>query len=141
MAYTVRKARSAEDLQAVAELDARIFETDRRIQLGRAAWWLVRDGAGSPVGFAGISWVRGGRRWMLARAGVLPEHRRQGLHRRLLRARERHARRLASWAPIVTYTAATNTGSANSLLSAGYRVVNLQATQGGHWLNFRKDGR
>jgi GNAT superfamily N-acetyltransferase len=51
---------------------------------------------------------------------VLPEARGQGLQRRLIGARERHARALGmAWLVTDTYQ---NPASSNSLIAAGYRL-------------------
>lgn len=85
-----------------------------------AKYWAGFD-QGEPVAFCIIA---PSMRWSdtvyLARAGVLPSHRGQGLQRRMITIRERWARRNGFvWA--ITDTA-ENPASANSLMSLGYRM-------------------
>jgi GNAT superfamily N-acetyltransferase len=55
----------------------------------------------------------------LCRAGVLESHRGRGLQKRLIRVRERKARKLG-WTHVVTDTY-ENPASANSLIKCGFR--------------------
>ena len=83
-------------------------------------WWLVFDDA-RPIAFGGI--LPGKRNpgyGYLARSGVLKKYRGNGLQRRLIRVRERYARKLG-WKGCVTDTTA-NPASANSLIHEGYKV-------------------
>lgn len=83
-------------------------------------WWLVYCGD-LPCGFAGLTpSTLGEGIGYLKRAGVLREHRGNGLQRRLITARERRAR-LNGWCRIVTDTT-DNIASANSLIGCGYRL-------------------
>ena len=55
----------------------------------------------------------------LARCGVLPDYRGQGLQRRLIRARASYARRIGL--PLVyTYTVVGNPASSNNLIKCGF---------------------
>jgi GNAT superfamily N-acetyltransferase len=81
---------------------------------------MAVDG-GTPVGFAG--YVRSAQ-WhdavYLCRSGVLASHRGHGLQKRLIRAREQHARKRGyRWALTDTFD---NPASSNSLISSGYRL-------------------
>ena len=85
-------------------------------------WWFVYQiGGDDPVAYAGLkssfTITCGG---YLCRAGVLPGHRGRGLQRRLIRVREARARR-DGWAALVTDTT-DNPASANSLISAGFKL-------------------
>jgi len=87
------------------------------------AWWLAySEDDGKPVAFAGIQPSKQFPRstGYLCRSGVLKPHRGQGLQRRLIYARELFARRVG-WNYTVTDTT-DNVASANSLISAGYKL-------------------
>lgn len=83
-------------------------------------YWIGYDSS-NPVAFCVVA---PSVRWIdtayLARAGVLPSHRGQGLQKRMISIRERWARR-NGYAWVVTDTA-ENPASANSLISRGYRM-------------------
>jgi GNAT superfamily N-acetyltransferase len=83
-------------------------------------WWLVFDDA-KPVAFAGL--LPGKRNigyGYLARVGVHPKYRGHGIQRRLIRVRERMARKLG-WKGCVSDT--TNAmPSSNSLIHEGYKM-------------------
>jgi GNAT superfamily N-acetyltransferase len=85
-------------------------------------WWLAHHvPSKETAGFAGM---RRSVRYLdvgyLERCGVVPEHQGNRLQVRLLRARERKAKRLG-WVLTVTDTT-DNVVSANSLIKAGYRM-------------------
>lgn len=86
-------------------------------------WWLVFTEDKEPVAFAGLrTWQRhdGELQGYLNRVGVLEEHRGQGLQRKLIRVRERKAKKLGC---VLTRTDTTdNPASGNSLINAGYRL-------------------
>jgi len=83
-------------------------------------WWIAfLDDA--PVAYAGLHPSSHHKRaGFLARAGVLPKHRGNGLQRRLIRVREKEAikRRLFR---MVSFTR-NNPPSANNLIACGYSV-------------------
>lgn len=91
-------------------------------------WWMAtRDG--NPVGYAGImqaaSTPDGG---YLARAGVMPAARGEGLQKRLIRLRLRYAK-AQGWRTVVTDTC-DNPASANSLIACGARMFNPDSPWG-----------
>jgi GNAT superfamily N-acetyltransferase len=57
----------------------------------------------------------------LARCGVLPAYRGQGLQRRLIRARVAHARRIGL-KTVYTYTIIRNPASSNNLIKSGFAL-------------------
>ena len=85
-------------------------------------WWIARDEEDDPVAFAAL-WasVRHLDTGYLARSGVIPEHRGQGLQARLIRCRELHARGLG-WQSMISDTVEGNITSANNLIKAGYKL-------------------
>lgn len=95
-----------------SELDADLFDSGE--------WWIATY-RGEPIAFAG---VRQSRQWSdtvyLCRAGVLPAYRGRGLQKRLIKKRLDYARKHGyAWA--ITDTR-RNPASANSLISAGFRM-------------------
>jgi predicted acetyltransferase len=117
---------------AVPVLDELCFPADERVVIGDAYWWVVWHGQ-DPVGFAGLrvcqaEYNRGLA--FLCRAGVVPTHRGAGLQKRLIRVREREARRLGV-RQLVTYCVAENLASANSLLACGFKLYRPEHRWGG----------
>lgn len=121
------------NLVRVAYLDTRLrdlhaitFPFDEQPSWGGTAWWLVTDGD-EPVAFAGLepNFLADGSAY-LARAGVIPSHRGQGLQLRLIRARERLARTIGC--PAIVSATYNNTHSANNLIQAGYRLFDPAVT-------------
>ena len=98
-------------------------------------WWIGSLG-GVPVCYAGAYGT--GKKWSLTRAGVLAEHRGHGLQRRLVRARERHARRRGA-KQVSSYTHAGNYPSANNLIACGYRLTKHWRSGGSTFLTWSKD--
>lgn len=85
-------------------------------------WWMVYHGS-EPVAFAGM-WRSGSQEnaGYMCRSGVLKEHRGHGLQRRLIRARERAARR-KGWKWMISDTT-ESPASAVNLERCGYRPFN-----------------
>lgn len=103
-----------------------------------SCWWIVYDDAGKPVGYAGVcpshQWQGYG---YLCRAGVMPTARGHGLQKRLLRVRERYAKRIG-WHGLLTDTT-DNVYSANNLAKAGYGMYEPTSPWGmAHTLYWRK---
>lgn len=101
------------------------------------AAWLALDGE-RVVGFGVLRPVRSDPGYgYLARAGVIPEYRGQGLQRRLIRARERGARKMGM-TTLVTDTSRANLASSNSLIREGYKLYNPARkwafSDGNYWL-------
>lgn len=93
---------------------------DRPYFPNRGTYWIGYD-RGEPIAFCIVApSLRWGDTVYLARAGVMPSHRGQGLQKRMILIRERWARRNGyTWA--ITDTA-ENPASANSLITRGYRM-------------------
>ena len=85
-------------------------------------WWLAYDDDGDAIGFCAL-WpsVRMAGGGYLARAGVMPEARGNGLQMRMIRVRERKARTM-DWTVMVSDTNRDNPASANNMIRAGYRI-------------------
>jgi len=118
--YVIRRAISEGDLGLIAHMNELTIGVNiHDINVG--AWWIVWDGA-DYAGFCGINPpVHAGRPAYLVRAGVLPEHRGQGLQKRLIEVRLRYAKKMG-WSEAVTYTLCNNAPSANSLIAKGFKV-------------------
>jgi GNAT superfamily N-acetyltransferase len=131
--------RRTEDVDLVAELDRACFPVDVPMvqeKIDHAWWWVARLG-GEPVAYAGLLAQDGGAKAFLCRAGVLPQARGGGLQRRLLRAREAHARRVGV-PRLYTYTSVFNFASTNSLLAAGYRPYFADVAEGNAFVYYQK---
>jgi predicted acetyltransferase len=86
-----------------------------------AGYWWIAIKNGVDIGFAGL--VHSSR-WTdccnLIRAGVVPDHRGQGLQKKFIRVRIRQAKALKmNWIVTSTYD---NPASANSLISCGFKM-------------------
>lgn len=104
----------------------------------REGWWWVAYENNRPCGFAGLvcssRWTDCG---YLCRSGVIREFRGRGLQKRLIRAREKMARRVGfNW--LITDTT-DNPPSSNSLIALQYRLFNPTIPWAGkHSLYWRK---
>lgn len=92
--------------------------TDEELEGGY--WWLAYY-KGRPVAFAGMvpskQWYNVG---YFKRAGVLPKHRGNGLQIRLMRVRERKAKRFG-WSHLISECTET-AYSANNFIKAGFKI-------------------
>jgi len=123
----IRRVSGADD--ALLRLQRRALPQDEPISTKVGWWWLAMDGD-DPVAFAGSYQSS---RWLdaiyLCRAGVLASHRGQGLQKRLIKAREQHARSIGmNW--LITDTT-DNPASANSLIGCGFRLYEPAAPWAG----------
>lgn len=84
-------------------------------------WWFAMA-AGEPVAFAGL-WpsVRTQGAGFLCRAGVMPAARGKGLQRRLIKVREKEAKR-KGWTVVLSDADSANPTSLNNLYACGYRA-------------------
>lgn len=84
-------------------------------------WWLAFDGQDA-VGFACVRPLPNEPLvWYMARAGVTPQARGNGLQRRMIRVRINAARK-AGGTHVLTDCTASNPASANNLIATGFRV-------------------
>lgn len=98
------------------DLHRRTLPNDEFPRWGDSTWWLCWCD-GEAVGFCGVR-LRYSMAYLI-RAGVLHAHRGQGLQRRMIRVRERAAKREGyHWVYSTTYM---NPASSNSLIRHGYR--------------------
>lgn len=122
MIYRSRQARTSFDFDEIERLHCLAFIGGKKeIPDFTGAWFLISSG-GENIAFAGIHLSRNYQNTAyLCRVAVLPEHQRRGLHKRLIRIRERWARRNdIDW--VVTDTRSDNYPSVNSLIGCGYKL-------------------
>lgn len=113
------RIRRCSDEFILTDLQRRCLPSDDPLDPRIGDWWVCWDGA-EAVAFACLR-VSSFNEGYLARAGVLPVARGKGLQKRLIRIRERRARKLGmSW--VITDTHRTNFASSNSLAACGYRL-------------------
>jgi len=84
-------------------------------------WWWILYQDDRPIGFCSL---RRSAQWgdtgYLCRAGILSKYRGKGLQKRLIRVRERQAKRLKlNWLITDTYN---NPASANSIIACGFKM-------------------
>lgn len=128
MSYVVRETKS---IDPVHRLDAAIFEADEPSKLLESAWFLVKF-QGQAVAFGGIR-----DDGFLLRAGVLPQHRGNGLQRRLIRRRVKWAKD-NGLRKVWTYTSTSNASSANNLIREGFEVYVPEEFNPGEFIYWRK---
>lgn len=118
MKYSIRPAR-VKDHPNLVELHKEFF-IKFQPDFNKGWWWVIWTD-GEIVGFAGMtpSDLKGGG--YLKRSGVLSSHRGNGLQKRLIRIRERKARK-EGFTFLVTDTT-DNVHSANNLISCGFKVI------------------
>ena len=124
MAYKVQrlsKRLNAREVALLENLDASCFPNeDPYPKIGSSlTWWVVWDVLTSePVAFGGSRFWKPDNAMFLCRAGVLARARGNGLQRRLIRARLRHARERKTQG-VMTYTSIDNYASVNNLIRCG----------------------
>lgn len=92
-----------------------------------ALWWVAEDNLG-PAAFAGLKDV-GHSTGFLCRVAVQKAYRGTGLHKKLIRVRERKARAMGlTW--VITYVSPFNLKSANNLLACGYKLYSPENPYG-----------
>ena len=123
MKLEVRHCRDNRSLGLVSTLQGRVLTRTDRKPLQDAEWWLAAVG-GVSVGFGGLKLTGEGTAF-LCLSGVLRKYRGSGIQKRLIRVRERFARR-SGCVVVYTYTTRDNAPSANSLISSGFRLYEPQ---------------
>lgn len=104
----------------IYRLQALCLPDDTPASVDVGEWWLAYDDD-EPVGFACLCKSKSLFNYgYLARAGVLPAYRGQGIQKRLIRVRLRRAA-AHGWDGIVTDTR-DNPASANALIGCGFRA-------------------
>ena len=106
--------------EQLLRLDSICFPDDSPITVKDGWWWLLKDGP-SIIGFAGLKiWRQIPTTGFLYRAGIIPRYQGCGLHKRLIKARIRFAKKLGM-GRVATYTVSDNYPSMNALVSQGFR--------------------
>lgn len=118
MTYRISAARP-EDAALVRDMNDALFPDTPIKHARESSAWVAWKGA-EPAGFATARDV-GDRTVYLSRAGVLPAHRGNGLHLRMIRRRIRWARSIGAGA-VVTDVLVENIRSAVHLERAGLRL-------------------
>ena len=108
------------NVEVLNKLQKECLPGDSIYNVSNGWWWVIYDND-IPIGFCGVS---PSSRWLdccyLCRAGVVRSFRGRGLQKKLIRAREKMARKLGfAWAISDTYY---NPASSNSLISCGYKL-------------------
>jgi GNAT superfamily N-acetyltransferase len=102
------------------DLDKACFPTDSPYKkTGSRYWWIAYIGK-QEIGFAGVGIFDNDAAFM-CRAGVLPQFRSRGIHKRLIRTRLRYLKKLG-FKQAITYTSITNTRSANALIKCRFKM-------------------
>lgn len=113
----------------IKKLDKTIFPDDNPVEISKGIyWWIAIDtSSNTPVAYAGsyhmISYAI--KKSVLHRAGVLSKYRGHGLQRRLIKVRERFAKK-EKCKEIVTYTSYDNIHSSNNLIKCGFVLYKPQ---------------
>lgn len=117
----IRRAVSTSAICSVHEMAGEMFGREE-IALDGCALWIARIGR-YPIAFAAARVLSlEPQAVFLALSGVRPIARGAGLQRRLIRARLSWARRQPGVTTVLTYVAATNLASANSLIRCGFKL-------------------
>lgn len=116
-------------------LNDSIFPADEWYEHRGNIYWIVRFGK-TPVGFA-VGTNIGHRIFYLSRAGILESHRGNGLHKRLIKVRERFARS-HNFKYIITYTIKNNPESFCHLIKTGYEIYEPEHEWADDVFYFRK---
>lgn len=123
------KARLAKDVSELKRLDLACFPYDTHFNFEEGTWWILSH-KGVVVAFCGVRELGGGM-WFLCKAGVVSKHRGKGLQRRMIRLRERFARRQGGES-MITYTLASNPASSNNLIACKYKLYEPQSYWAGN---------
>ena len=130
MSYYIRLVSTPEKpneaaIEIVKKMDTIQFPGCEVSRLKESHVWIAYSEAGNPVGYASMYYLKGENYGYFSRAAIKADHRRRGLHTRLIRCRGNLARRLG-WKGVLTYTSTDNSASANSLVNLGFRLYNPQ---------------
>lgn len=130
--------RKTNNIDLVKGLLKEIFPSDEIDVAENDQLWIVWNEEKSPVGFCSLRPLEEGIAY-LNWAGLLDEAKGQGLHKRMIRARESWAKK-NNYKQIITYTTVSNIQSARNLLKTKYELFLPEyAWAGENYLYFQKD--
>jgi GNAT superfamily N-acetyltransferase len=119
--FALKRVDPAEYERALSRLQRQCLPMDDPIAPVDGYWWIATAEDGRLAGFCTLHpSQRFTETGYLSRAGVLLHYQGYGLQKRMIRVRERLARRLG-WQWLVTETI-ENPASANSLIACGFRT-------------------
>lgn len=120
MKIAIRRANS-NDTNGIIKLNSSEFED--KLDLTKGWWWVATLSDGETVvGFAGMQQSNNDKSGVyFCRAVVQSRFQGMGIHKKLIRTREKHARRL-SYTKVYTDTSFENYGSMNALIACGYKT-------------------
>lgn len=101
----------------IYRLQSSIFPDDE-LHTEPSIWWIGWDN-GDPIAFCGITIES--NEGFLCRSGVIESHRGQGLQKRMIKIREKEAKKL-NLESVWTYVVPDNPASLNSLIRLGYKA-------------------
>lgn len=116
--------RRSKNIEAMRAIEARCFPSDEPVDDTKKSSWWIAYLDGEPVGFA-VSEDYTKEITYLSRSGVLAKAAGLGIQKRLIKAREQHAKRQGKTL-VITYTLIDNPKSVNSLIAKGYRLYQPQ---------------
>lgn len=132
--FTIKQTNNIPIIMALHE---ETFPDDEQYIYDTNKYWIVCSGK-EPVGFTILN-VLDDEIGFLARTGISQAARGKGIHKRLIRVRERYARKIGL-KYLITYTVASNIISAHNLENQGYRLYMPDYDYAGDdVLYFRKD--
>jgi GNAT superfamily N-acetyltransferase len=121
MKFTIKRVDPDKYELAIRRLQKQCLPADEPLDCSTGYWWLAWGEDGRLAGFCSL---HASQQWgltgYLSRAGVVLHYQGYGLQKRLIRARERLAKRLG-WIWLITDTT-HNPASANNLISCGFKM-------------------
>ncbi len=124
-------------IRRFAALDARLFPDDEPPHF-EGQFWFLGTHKGDVACYAGYRLVDDGKTAFFTRAGVSPVYQGQGLQKKLLKARLRHAQEQGA-VQAITYVVHDNPASLNSLIKVGFSFYEPEEPyEGGPFLYMRK---
>lgn len=109
-----------DNIRQAAAINEELFPGCEAVKFAESYLWIARDENKKIVGFATTRYLPEEKYGFLSRAAVIPTHRRNGIHKRLLKCRIKHASS-QGWNGLITYVCNTNIPSLNSLVKAGFK--------------------
>lgn len=119
---------SEENFKILEDLDNRIFGYRYHRGFKKGTWWILFDGD-KPIGYCGVFLDYGDDFGWLGCAGVIKSYRGMGLQKKMIRVREKEARK-HGLKKLITYTSRDNFPSANNLIRCGYLLYQPETEYG-----------